>query len=469
MLIFLFILALTLISLLFYIVRIIKLTKLLYSTAKSDSYVIILKNSKILYCNKSIKEIFEKHGIDINDFKNFSYKKINFYTNKYPFLKDFFEKLSANFKEKLFEYETTISFSDESYKIKFRREKSKTNVYSVLLITNVFSNIKEYTDELISSIYKIPEEFFNLTTSDTSTYELVDYFFNFLSSQNIIDSLAVGIRQIDGSINIIYGKIGDRKLKNFIVKDKTLISYVIDTGKKLYVKNLDEINFPKEYKLMKIIDKPYSMYGIPLLIEKKVFGAVLFEKEGINKFTLKDFHLFEILAFLISISIKLKNEYQILYKSSKENLRKAIIDPLTNAYNRNYLYEILYKKPKKEKSKYKVVIFLDLDNFKYINDKYGHIYGDKVLKNFVKITKRVLRRNDLIIRYGGDEFLILLHNSNIENSESVIQRIRKMVLDSEFKVDFSYGLMYFDPEKNIEENIKIVDRKMYEMKSKKKT
>jgi diguanylate cyclase (GGDEF)-like protein len=470
MLIFLFILTFVLISLLFYIVRIKKLTKLIYNTARKDSNVIIWKNSRILYCDKPLMELLKKHGIDVNDFRNFSFEKINFYINKYPFLKEFFEKFRVNFEEKLFEYETTIFLSNEFYKIKFRREKNKTTVYSVLLITNVILNIKEYTDELISSIYKIPEEFFNLTTSDTSTYELVDYFFNFLSSQNIIDSLVVGIRKIDGSINIIYGKIGDKKFKNFKIKDKTLISYISDTGEKLYVNNSEELKLPEEYKLMKVINKPYSIYGIPLRIGENVFGAVLFEKEGNNKFCLKDFHLFEILAFLISISIKLKNEYQILYKSSKENFKKAIIDPLTKAYNRNYLFDALNKNIKfsKEKSKYKIVIFLDLDNFKYLNDKYGHVYGDKVLKNFVKTAKMVLRKDDIIIRYGGDEFLILLYDLNIENAESVIQRIRKMILNSEFKVDFSYGLMYFDHEKSLEENIKIVDRKMYEMKYKKK-
>jgi hypothetical protein len=136
MLIFLFILTFVLISLLFYIVRIIKLTKLIYNTARKDSNVIIWKNSRILYCDKPLMELLKKHGIDVNDFRNFSFEKINFYINKYPFLKEFFEKFRVNFEEKLFEYETTIFLSNEFYKIKFRREKNKTTVYSVLLITN---------------------------------------------------------------------------------------------------------------------------------------------------------------------------------------------------------------------------------------------------------------------------------------------------------------------------------------------
>ncbi|MBB6062688.1 diguanylate cyclase (GGDEF)-like protein [Thermosipho japonicus] len=455
--------------LLVYIFRILKLIKIIYRTAKKNSNIIIWKNSKILYYDKSLIELFKKHGINLNDFKDYSKEKINFYIKNYPFIQDFLERLNQNFEEELFEYETLFSFPNEFYKIKFRRERHKHSTYSALLIINLSSDINKYIDELINSIYKIPEEFFKLTTSDKSTYEFVDSFFRFLYQKNIIDSLAVGIKQIDGSINIIYGKIGNKKFRNYIIKDKTLTSYIIDTGKKLYVKNSEEIDLPKAYKLIKIIDKPYSIYGIPLKIEDSIFGAVLFEKEGINNFTLKDIHLFEILSFLISINLKLKKEYEILYENNKKNIEKSYLDPLTKAYNRNYLYEILPKEIKSTKKREKItIVFLDLDNFKYINDKFGHIYGDKILINFVKTAKKVLRNNDIIIRYGGDEFLILLLGSSIQDSKNIIKRIKKMIYKSEYIVDFSYGLMYLDPKKSLEENIKVVDRKMYEMKNRKK-
>ena len=149
--------------------------------------------------------------------------------------------------------------------------------------------------------------------------------------------------------------------------------------------------------------------------------------------------------------------------------KKIFTDPLTQLYNRNYLNEI---SPKLNLSHYSVAM-LDLDKFKAINDSYGHKIGDYVLAKSAKIFKDSIRDTDILIRYGGEEFLLFIYNRDDDSSQKVCQRIRKNINSFEFKserndikVNVSIGL-HENPslEKNINEAIKIADKMLYIAKS----
>lgn len=101
------------------------------------------------------------------------------------------------------------------------------------------------------------------------------------------------------------------------------------------------------------------------------------------------------------------------------------LDELTGAYNRKYLFSYLdheIKKIKRYGGKLSI-LFVDLDNFKIVNDLMGHLEGDRILVEFVKLIKSNLRESDIITRYGGDEFVIVLPHTPAENAASVAQRI----------------------------------------------
>ncbi|MBZ4682482.1 GGDEF domain-containing protein [Thermodesulfobacterium sp.] len=163
----------------------------------------------------------------------------------------------------------------------------------------------------------------------------------------------------------------------------------------------------------------------------------------------------------------------------KDTYLMAIKDELTGLYNRYYLKDYLAKlieKLKRNKNNKLFLIFIDLDNFKLINDTYGHNKGDNVLKEVAEILTANFRKYDIISRYGGDEFIVLLESN--EDPTKRINALRQNIEEifKEFNLSFSYGISIFpDDIENInmptQEIIKllieIADKRMYEEKTKK--
>ncbi|MFM5368026.1 GGDEF domain-containing protein [Aeromonas veronii] len=115
---------------------------------------------------------------------------------------------------------------------------------------------------------------------------------------------------------------------------------------------------------------------------------------------------------------------------------------------------------------------IDIDYFKKINDAFGHLAGDAVLKDLAKIFVRSLRRNDIVARIGGEEFVILLRDVTPDIAYETMERIRKVVehytfnyQSSHFKVTISIGLAeYSFRYENVDQWISIADEKLYEAK-----
>jgi len=135
------------------------------------------------------------------------------------------------------------------------------------------------------------------------------------------------------------------------------------------------------------------------------------------------------------------NSLKLIYLLNKiytENLGHiAIYDKLTQVYNRALLDSILYKSAKYSK-RHKLpisIIMLDIDNFKSINDTYGHLEGDRVLKTVASIIKYSIRESDYVFRYGGEEFLILLPNKDINGAVVVGEKIRRNIENFDFGLD----------------------------------
>jgi len=137
---------------------------------------------------------------------------------------------------------------------------------------------------------------------------------------------------------------------------------------------------------------------------------------------------------------------------------KSLKDKLTDSFNRGVL-DLTNFSPDD------TFVFVDLDDLKKINDTYGHKKGDEVLVNFVEIVRKNIRSNDLIVRMGGDEFLIVLKNCPIEKAEEIMKKISEFLKKSfDIKVSFSWGISKFKG--SLEETIEEIDEKMYEMKGK---
>ena len=131
-----------------------------------------------------------------------------------------------------------------------------------------------------------------------------------------------------------------------------------------------------------------------------------------------------------------------------------------------------YLEALEEKNKEKLTVaMVDIDNFKMINDKYGHLFGDYVLKRIVRTIISNLRQDDIVGRYGGDEFLIILRDTSKEKGYAMMERVRKKILELEWEDDLiitiSGGIIEVEGEE-VTDLLKKVDKLLYRAKHKKK-
>ncbi len=152
----------------------------------------------------------------------------------------------------------------------------------------------------------------------------------------------------------------------------------------------------------------------------------------------------------------------------------AIHDDLTRAYNRRQMYEEL----KKEKAKadrsggiFSIALF-DLDHFKKINDTYGHLKGDDVLKYLIHSISHEIREIDSISRYGGEEFVIIMNGTDAKGAEECAFRIKSRIENlkfpgfaDSFRITISTGITTYHPVESIDELIARSDSAMYKAKS----
>ncbi len=117
------------------------------------------------------------------------------------------------------------------------------------------------------------------------------------------------------------------------------------------------------------------------------------------------------------------------------------------------------------------VIFIDIDNFKKINDKYGHDEGDKVLRHMAKVMKMILRDSDIYARWGGEEFVVVLPQSSKKTAVKVAEKLCNAFADSEIKlggsieqVTMSVGIVMHNNENTLHQMIEKADQAMYKAK-----
>jgi diguanylate cyclase (GGDEF)-like protein len=121
----------------------------------------------------------------------------------------------------------------------------------------------------------------------------------------------------------------------------------------------------------------------------------------------------------------------------EEIYRLTILDGLTQIHNQRYLTEFLDREVVRSQRHARPlsVLMFDVDKFKSINDTYGHLCGDFILRELTDVIRTSVRKEDLFARYGGEEFVVVLVESNREESVGVAERIRESVADHQFRFE----------------------------------
>ncbi len=167
----------------------------------------------------------------------------------------------------------------------------------------------------------------------------------------------------------------------------------------------------------------------------------------------------------------IKTDEKLLRNQIDEIKQISCTDPLTRIYNRNMLYDELdnaISRALRYNEPFSIIIF-DIDYFKAVNDRYGHLTGDDVLVELTGIVKPLLRKNDLFARWGGEEFIVLAPHTTLWGAKDLAEKIRKRIYRHAFatigRLSCSFGVCQFDTTCTQKELIKRADNALYRAKT----
>ncbi|MBU1145782.1 MAG: GGDEF domain-containing protein [Firmicutes bacterium] len=264
----------------------------------------------------------------------------------------------------------------------------------------------------------------------------------------------------EGELEILYSS-------GILYPEKLLKSDLVWNSLKHSGKILIDIPEDLELNGLLVDFRPKTVLLEPILYKEVTLGLVILA--GTSTFT--DYHQKMLNLFVKSMSLAFKNS--ITYSQLQ---KLAANDPLTGILNRRFGMQ-RFKEEFVRSIRYDMpigILMFDIDHFKVVNDTYGHIVGDKVLKEIAKTVKSSVREGDVFFRYGGEEFIIVLSGASKEDLMKSAEQIRHIVEDMEIKhnsqsikVTISIGGTSYPEheEVNIESLIAFADSRMYEAKT----
>jgi len=201
---------------------------------------------------------------------------------------------------------------------------------------------------------------------------------------------------------------------------------VAETGKKIYVKDTGREERFLHYKGERRIEGA-SMLSAPLVFKGEVLGVINFGRQGINSFSFSDIKMLTLVAGHVALAIANAR----LYTKTRE---LSVKDELTQVYNRRHFQHMLQMEWKRAVRFFRdlSIIMIDVDHFKAYNDTFGHLEGDTVLKQIGQILQRNLREVDTVARFGGEEFVLLLPDTDKHGAIAVAEKIRHLVEQNRF-------------------------------------
>lgn len=178
--------------------------------------------------------------------------------------------------------------------------------------------------------------------------------------------------------------------------------------------------------------------------------------------------VFIVLLTLVAEWIHLQS-YSAIKFTAETHRRNSLTDPLTTLVNRAGLERTLrhWSHPRQPA----VVALIDIDHFKSINDRFGHDVGDKVLSAFAKVLRNNLKQDDVVCRWGGEEFIILFTDVSERKAAFVVESLRELVDartfsfgEQEIRLQFSAGVAAFEGEQGFHEGLQRADQRVYQAK-----
>jgi diguanylate cyclase (GGDEF)-like protein len=212
----------------------------------------------------------------------------------------------------------------------------------------------------------------------------------------------------------------------------------------------------------------YRRSGIVIVVRSTM--SWLFCSENLENFFHNPINLWNNLSGIVSFML-IAFLFAALRRSYDHEKNHSQIDHLTEVYNRRAFDEFLTSELSRalRHPRPTTLLFMDIDNFKVLNDLLGHMTGDMVLKTVAQTLKNSFRSSDVIARWGGDEFCVLLPETNANGSREIVDRMHKLLLEkmneNNWQITFSIGVLTCNhPPKTMEDFLKRVDELTYKIK-----
>jgi diguanylate cyclase (GGDEF)-like protein len=433
------------------------ITKRTYDKALELFYNIRIKNNSVIkYCGNFSKrsEIFDTFYDDYIFLRKVGFDRFMFtlpdgrvYLRMYNF---------NRYGDKLSEMADLVNYKNNYLSIDKNLLDSLVYLYPIIInnkrMCDVYLNVPFYkiSDDLANTFNKsylfiIKKDFLNLKEnkgyiqSDLSPDYFVELkFYNQIFKTKNYDSFSLS------EINKKVKKEIDKKLREGVS-----FSYPVDINGNTILMTF-------------IVIKSFNNIPIGYLIS--------YESDATFKVFSRSFYLMILSLLFVMIIINIFIINIIKLKNMAE--KKAVTDKLTGLFNRSIidtLIQVEIERAKRNNRPISILLF-DIDHFKKINDTYGHDKGDYALKTIAEIVRRTLRKSDYIIRWGGEEFLVILPETDLDGAIKVAEKIRSNIENYNFKdigkVTVSIGVTMLKMGEPLDNAIKRADEALYVAKNK---
>lgn len=191
---------------------------------------------------------------------------------------------------------------------------------------------------------------------------------------------------------------------------------VVTEGKPVLVQDMER-DYPGHFVSQKRLS--HSWLGVPLSVKGKIIGLLAMEAQEADAFTIQHLRLAMNLVDYIAVAVQNARTYN-------QAQEEALTDPLTGLRTRRWFFQHGEQLIHQARRYHTPIAFLisDIDHFKRINDEHGHLVGDRVLRSLSLVFLQEMRRADIICRYGGEEFAVLLPHTDLESALSIAERLR---------------------------------------------
>lgn len=207
--------------------------------------------------------------------------------------------------------------------------------------------------------------------------------------------------------------------------DEGVSGKVARSGKPVLIQDVSK---EKDFLYYKGLKKNIgSFMSIPLKSNDQVIGVLNIHRPNKGAFKSQELELFTAVAEHVSVAI----EKARIFEKTKEDASR---DELTGLYNRRFFFDKLGKEMKRATRYKKVfsIVIMDIDHFKSYNDLFGHVQGDNALRNIAQVLEHSVRGEDIVARFGGEEFILMLPEIGKSSAVKVAEKVRKNIASERF-------------------------------------